>query len=461
MKLRFCRLIVLLLLFSLSGQAFFAQERVFFGNLHSHTSYSDGLGKPKAAFKYARDIARVDFLMLSEHNHAEAVGTDRIGIATDPALYKGPDSQSLIPAAAAMTENGRFVALYGQEFSTISTGNHVNVFDIGEVINVPKGEFGQLIQFLQTNLDSSGQAAIIMFNHPESGAGIIPNEYGMDDFPAGVDSWLANMGRHARLIQMINGPGTNPAIDVRPASPAETAFKKFLNLGFKLAPTADQDNHKENWANATTARTAVVANALTKSDILGAIRARHVYATEDKNLRVIFKVNNRLMGDVISPLPAPSELSITYSIKDDDEPNAQYEVQVWRDAVGDQVAQMVSSVTRNGDGADTIEDVAFSGEPQFFYFKIIQRDEDGNQDRAWTAPIWFENQTTPPTGPTGPGIGPVEPADTAVASKRSEVFHVSDECLDAQKIKPANRVSGVQARAGRRQHENCPRRGPN
>ena len=395
MKPRSHRFTVLFLLLNFLGaQMLFAQERVFFGNLHSHTSYSDGLGTPRQAFTYARDTARLDFLILTEHNHNEALGTDRIGIGADARLYKGPAASALIPTAAAMTENGRFVALYGQEFSTISTGNHMNVFDIGEVIPTPKGEFGQLVQFLGTNLDSSGQAAIIMFNHPKSGQELNTNEYGLDDFPSQA-AWLTSIGKHARLIQIINGPGTHVATNERPAGPNETAFKKFLNAGFKLAPTADQDNHKENWGNATTARTAVVANSLTKADVLGAMRARHVYATEDKNLRIIFKVNNRLMGDVISPLPAASELSINYTITDDDEPNAQYQIQVWRDAVGGQAAQMVSSVIRSGNGPGIIEDVAFSGEPQFFYFKVIQVDEDDNEDRAWTAPIWFENQASP------------------------------------------------------------------
>jgi hypothetical protein len=460
MKPRFRSFLVLLVLFNfVFAQIAFSQEKVFFGNLHSHTSYSDGLGTPRDAFKYARDKAKVDFLILTEHNHNEALGSDGIGIGADATLYKGPDSKALIPTAAAMT-NDKFVALYGQEFSTISAGNHMNVFDIGEVIPVPKGEFGQLVQFLANNLDSSGQPAIVMFNHPKSGQGLDNKEYGHDDFPTEAE-WISSIGRHAKLIQIINGPGTHTATDERPASPNETAFKKFLNLGFKLAPTADQDNHKENWGNATTARTAVVANTLTKAGVLGALRARHVYATEDKNLRIIFKVNNSLMGDIVSPLPAPSELSISYSITDDDEPNAQYEIQVWRDAVGGQVAQMVNSVNRDGNGTGTIEDVAFSGEAQFFYFKIIQRDEDDNEDRAWTAPVWFEN------APTSGGAGTegipttADPADRAVASKNSEVFHVSEECLDAQRIKPSNRVTGAQARAGRQQHENCPRRGQN
>jgi hypothetical protein len=49
-----------------------AAQQVYFGNLHSHTSYSDGSGKPAEACQYARNTAKVDFLMISEHNHIQA-----------------------------------------------------------------------------------------------------------------------------------------------------------------------------------------------------------------------------------------------------------------------------------------------------------------------------------------------------------------------------------------------------
>lgn len=459
------RLIAAVLLFILHlipFQLIQAQERVFFGNLHSHTSYSDGSGTPQEAYTYARDTAKIDFLALTEHNHAEALGNDGIGIATNPALYKGSSSNSLIQTARTMTQDGRFVALYGQEFSTISSGNHVNIFDIGEVINVEKGKFNLLLNFLQTNKDSSGQPAIMMFNHPDSSIDLGSKEYGFDDFNSNVNSWISNMGKHAALIQIINGPGQQGGTNLRSAEPKETIYRKFLSLGFRVAPTADQDNHTKNWGNATEARTAVVTNALTKTNILEGMRQRHVYATEDKNLSVIIKVNNHLCGDIIAPLPPVGELAITYKIEDKDEPNAQYEIEVWRGKIGGQFAQLVSSVERTGNGNGNIEDVAFSGESQYFFFRVVQRNENGDFNRAWTAPVWFENQTNN-LNLNGDNnlVNPTEAVDTAVASKKSEVYHVSDDCLDAKQIKPANKVRGAEARSGRRLHENCPRRSQN
>lgn len=45
-----------------------AAPNVYFGNLHSHTSYSDGSGTPAQTYKYARDTADIDFLALNAFN---------------------------------------------------------------------------------------------------------------------------------------------------------------------------------------------------------------------------------------------------------------------------------------------------------------------------------------------------------------------------------------------------------
>jgi hypothetical protein len=439
-------------------------ERVFFGNLHSHTSYSDGSSTPERAYRHARTDpeARLDFLALTEHNHAEALGPDNEGIGKTPALYNGPDDRSLIKTAQRMTEDGRFVALYGQEFSTISSGNHVNVFDVGQVIDVQKGRFDLLLTHLASNLDSAGRPAVIMLNHPKNSLEVEPKEYGRDDFPSEAE-WVRRMGAQARLIQIINGPGQARGENLRPARPDEDAYFKYLNLGFKVAPTADQDNHEENWGSATPARTAIVATELTKASVLDALRMRHVYATEDRNLRIIIKVNGRLCGDVISPSPA-GQLSIQYRITDDDEPNAEYAIQVFRDAVGGPTARMVTSVTAEEDGEGTIEDIGVGGQPQYIFFKVVQFNHDGSEEYAWTAPVWFQNQAEetvipPPGGGTGTGGTPTTTttSDRAVASRRSNTFHVSAACFDAQRISPQNLVRGAEARRGRQLHQGCPR----
>ena len=80
------------------------------------------------------------------------------------------------------------------------------------------------------------------------------------------------------------------------------------------------------------------------------MKARHVYATEDKNLRIVCRVNGQLCGDVLSAVPAVgSELAIELTIHDDDEPAASYEIDVFSDQVGgDPARDPIDTVTTAG-----------------------------------------------------------------------------------------------------------------
>lgn len=258
-------------------------EKIFFGNLHSHTSFSDGSGKPADAYTHARGVAHLDFLAITEHNHPECengASSDRkdgIMIGKDPKLYKGPGTTALIPVANQFTENGRFVAIYGQEFSTVSQGNHVNVFEVGEVINVEKGKDHTLANdWLVSHLDSTGQPAIIELNHPKNCENTcVGREYGKDDFGSPAE-WVRRMDHYTRLIDIVNGPGLNKNTSGGQGERMEEGFIRYLNLGFHLAPAADQDNHYKNWGTITDARTAVITDELTKAKVLEALRNRHV-----------------------------------------------------------------------------------------------------------------------------------------------------------------------------------------
>ncbi|MBM3774335.1 MAG: hypothetical protein FJW37_04145 [Acidobacteria bacterium] len=432
--------------------------KVYFGNLHSHTSYSDGSGKPAEAYRHARLTAGLDFLLISEHNHrqaesgAKADRKDGILIAKDPVLYTGPLAAALIPAARRASVEGKFIALHGQEFSSISQGNHVNVFDVDKVIDVKNGEFRELLGWLEKHRDSTGQLPILQFNHPELFRDSSV-EYGADDFASEAE-WIAEMGRFVRLVEVLNGPAMTKIPAAAPRA-AEEDFLRILNLGFRVAPTADQDNHYRTWGDASPARTAVIAGGLTKPKLLEAIRQRHVYATEDPNLRMIFRVNGRLAGEAIPP-PQAAELEIDFTVQDEDEPEAHYEIDVLSDpGPGGGPAEVIETVAFDGDSSQpvAIEDISFTRRGQYILFRVRQFGEDGDVDRLWSAPVWFGESAGPPP----PSPGEAEPS-RLTASKHSKLYHISAECADAKRIKAANRISGAAARRGRRKHEGCPRR---
>lgn len=127
-------------------------QNVYFSNLHAHTSHSDGRGTPDDAYTSAR-AAGLDFFAVTKHNHDRGDGTgdarDSLLIATIPWLYAGMPTSNR-EAALRHTQDGVFVALYGQEFSTISSGNHINVFEIPTVLDVPAGDFPALVSAVLT-----------------------------------------------------------------------------------------------------------------------------------------------------------------------------------------------------------------------------------------------------------------------------------------------------------------------
>lgn len=420
---------------------------VYFGNLHAHTSLSDGVEEPQDAYAFARDEAGLDFMALSEHNHAQAGR-----IANNHSLYSGSQADSLISVANRMTENGRFVALYGQEFSTISSGNHMNVLDVPRVIGVANGAFDSLLNdFLPNNHDTTGGLAVLLLNHPATSGSGAENEYGRDDFGSDAE-WIRRMRDHASLIAMINGPSHQDGTGLPPGQPAEGEVFRYLNLGFLLAPTADQDNHKPNWGATTEARTAVIADELSKPALLRAMKARHVYATEDSNLRVVCRVNGHLCGDRIAAPAAGTELQIELTLHDDDEPSASYEIDVFSDDIGDDPARNPTEVVaQEGNTAVPlkIQDIRYSGGSQYVFFRIRQQTDD-DEDRAWTSPVWLE-----PGGP--PPLPTPEDASGFVASRNSRIFHPDATCSSARDIKPQNRVTGAEARRGRTAHQGCPR----
>ena len=440
-----------------------AQDQVFFGNLHSHTSYSDGSGKPAAAYKHARDVAHVDFLAITEHNHAQAEQgatpdrQDGILIAKNHDLYSGSSSSSLISAAHAANKDGSFVAIYGQEFSSISSGNHVNVFEIPDVITVPNGAFDQLVSMLETVRDSRNKQPILQFNHPGLNDKNPAKDYGEDDFASPVE-WVDKVGKFARTIAILNGPHDVKTAGNRPPSSLESQYLHYLQLGFHVAPVADQDNHYQTWGDATVARTGVIAPALTKADILDAIDQRHVYATEDKNLRIVFKVGDHLMGDEIPAPAVGSTLPITFSIKDDDEPNAGYSIEIFLGVIGSGPAVVVDKLEVEGDmPTGQIDSVKYEGGQQYVFFKVAQVNEDGVKDHAWTAPVWFVPGTPSPTPVPALTVQACPAGDHLVASKKRSIYHCSS-CRDAQSISDANLVQGEDAVRGRTLHEGCPRK---
>ena len=349
----------------------------YFGNLHAHTSYSDGSGTPDEAYRHAKD--HLDFIAITEHNHEDAeLGAkdrrDGLLIANDADLY-----EDLKEAADRHNQDGSFVTFWGQEFSTISKGNHSNAFQVNEVITLDNGDYKSLYSLLGNQL--------LQFNHSWDSKNE-KTDYGTGQFHGSLRKLGDAAAKSLRLIEVINGPGTLNETGLRATLKGEPRYRRYLSYGLKLAPTANQDNHYFTWGDLTDARTVVLAPELTRSSILQSLRAFRSYASTDKNLRITYAVNGRQMGTSFNA--ASRKLRIGIAIADDDEPQAKYRVQ----AVYGNPKTHESSLKKLGDVSGDSDDEEFELETEFattfVYLRIAQHPTQASKtDMVVTAPIWI------------------------------------------------------------------------
>ena len=372
---------------SLPATGFLNQYHVFFGNLHAHTTLSDGSGAPANAFTMARNTAKLDFLAVTEHNHSAAAHPKEAavfgaGIAAQHSLYS-----KLTSAANTADDEDSFVALFGQEFSTISSGNHMNVIGATKVIDehdVPSGDFKELYQ---TFLPGDNGVRFIQMNHPWENNTAPAKNYGLAQFGKSFTKLRKASEKWLRTIEVINGPGLKEGTNMPASVKGESAYLRYLTRGFHIAPTADQDNHRRNWGTATPARTGVLATRLTRAAILNAIDKLRVYASTDSSLEVWFGVNGAVMGDGVTS--DSRDLNVVWKINDANEPNATYRVSVveGRPTVSDEkTTKKLADQSGNGVGGATFHTTFQS---LFLYLKIVQESSSNQNDTVITSPVWI------------------------------------------------------------------------
>ena len=282
----------------------------YFGNLHSHSDYSDGNKDnpgytPYDDYTYAMSSMCMDYLGVSEHNHYSA--------GTRLANYHLGVTQAINFTA---TFPG-FIALYGMEWGVISNGGHVLVYGDG-MNNLWGWESGS------GGWGSSNNYDVFIAKSDYTGANglfktvndnTITNTFATLAHPANTD--FGNLYNTA-YNPVADAAITGSAVESGPAFSTNTTYsdpatslnylsyyQKLLSKGYHLAPTIDHDNHNTTFGRTTYSRSAVVAPALTKTELIKGFRNMHVYATQDCDTKVDFTLNTKIMGSTLTAAGAP------------------------------------------------------------------------------------------------------------------------------------------------------------
>lgn len=314
----------------------------YFGNLHSHTEYSDGKGKPSEVLGWAKNTIQYDFYAITDH-----------------AMFLSDwEWKDIGEQCNNFTENGKFVAIRGFEWTQPFRG-HINVFNTPDYRHVwEEWSLGNFYNWIRDH------NAIGQWNHP---GGEMPGDF--NRLKIYKDDHIANM---CAMETANKADGNNDAV-------FEYYFNKALDKGWKPAPAANQDNHS---MSSNSHRTVIIARNLNRSELLDAMRKRRFYSSDDPNMKVIFKCQENWMG---SSLKGSGPVTFQVAVEDD---------------------EILSKIELISNGGKIVESKVFNSETvhwepivdihgkQYFYLKIYEQntldDDDGNDIQiTLSAPIWF------------------------------------------------------------------------
>ena len=358
------------------GEATFQR---YFGQLHSHTQYSDGAGSLESALAYIKalpDNANVDFVAFTDHSNY----FDKSGAAnpegalydmTKATEYSQQTWKSYKDAVAAFnTENaGSMVAIAGFEMTWSGGPGHINTFNTPGIVSRNnttlnnKTKDAGLQAYYKLLSQKEGANSISQFNHPGTTFG------NFIDF----GYWDAVVDTRMYMVEVGNGEGQ---IGAGGYYPSYEQYIMALDKGWHVAPTNNQDNHKGRWGNANDARDVILTDDFTEDGIYAALRARRMYATEDKNLDLDYTVNGSMMGSIID---VPEKLNFEISFNDPDRTDSIAKVELVVNS--GKVAYTWDSAADLAKGSVSVELA-----PEYTYYFV--RVTEGDGDLAVTAPVW-------------------------------------------------------------------------
>ena len=351
----------------------------YFGQLHSHTQYSDGAGSLESALAYIKalpDNANVDFVAFTDHsNYFDKSGTANPEGALYDMSLASVASQNLWneyknAVAAFNTENaGSMVAIAGFEMTWSGGPGHINTFNTPGIVSRNnttlnnKTKDAGLQAYYKLLSQTEGVDSISQFNHPGTTFG------NFIDF----GYWDAVVDTRMYMVEVGNGEGQ---IGAGGYYPSYEQYIMALDKGWHVAPTNNQDNHKGRWGNANDARDVILTDDFSESGIYAALRARRMYATEDKNLELDYTVNGNMMGSIID---VPEKLNFEISFNDPDRTDSIAKVELVVNS--GKVAYTWDSAADLTKGSVSVELA-----PEYTYYFV--RVTEGDGDLAVTAPVW-------------------------------------------------------------------------
>lgn len=357
------------MIFMFANSSFAQNFKVFFGDLHEHSTLSydsrSGALPPSQAFAHAQNAADLDFFAITDHANDLNNGKPLEGW------------QMLLDAAAASTDS-EFVALGSQEVGLVfGTGGYGHIIihdspDLADNDAFPNVRFNlsDIYDFI------IARKSLAHFCHPGI-SGDVSSIFNHFSYEARADPFMYG-------VEVLSGFNSTPY---------EQFYLLALANGWHVGAVTGQDNHSGDYGDRVDGDgninlTGVLLDTLNRDKLLDALRNHHTYAFQtspatDRMFLTEFTADEHWMGEIYEN----DDNVVAFRLAAHAQNNF-LSAQLYKN--GHLFKKM--NLSSNDFTWMPVDSVTFG---QAYYFvKIVQED----MDVLWSSPIWVNSsgETPPP-----------------------------------------------------------------
>lgn len=241
-----------------------AAQNFYFGDLHVHTTLTDGKVEPQKVYDYAKNVSKLDFICVTDHDIYFR--------------YLGWDSAQLF---ANRNNSKNFISLVGYEYTNNTEGHRTVIYpeNSGKLFSAGNVKVEELTKLVQ---ESGG---VVNIAHPNS----IP-------YDSRITPLTGNQENNIEIIsefrfEYFNNPLAPP--EQRFGSSVQEWLIKKKILGF-IGVT---DSHLGT--PGLFGLTGIFVDTLSRQSIINALKARHTFATNGKKIKGLLSFGKYIMGDTV------------------------------------------------------------------------------------------------------------------------------------------------------------------
>jgi len=347
--------------------------KIYYGEIHVHTAYSDGSGSFDELFNLYKNIYRLDFLAITEH---DALSSSYNHLSPGEWAY-------LKSLNELYNQPGKFVTINayewthstwsGRQDSTVKIG-HKNVYFKGGEESPLFSHFSNQTHDAASLFETLHDHNALAWTHHTPWGGIT-----WEDHDPAIETNYEIVSIHGANEYMSNLPITHRG--GMPASFAQDGLAKGLLFGF----VGGSDSHglyyhcHEGWREDpyTGGLTGVLLDGpLTRESVWEALRARHNYATSGEKYYLEFAINGYPMGSYITTNEPPV---ISFEAKS-------YNILYAHIIRNNEELFVTGNIGGGWFRYRGIKDETIQPGTNFYYLRVAYKEGT----LAWSSPIWVE-----------------------------------------------------------------------